>query len=76
MPLRPPRDAAMSSTISQDFDKNMHDDNNDHNISTQAFVPQFQNNSFHKMLYDELAPEDDSIKQLEQSLRSTNTVIY
>jgi len=26
------------------------------------------------MLYDELAPEDDSIKQLEQSLRNTDAV--
>lgn len=28
------------------------------------------------MLYDELAPEDDSIKQLEQTLRSTDAVIH
>lgn len=42
------------------------------------FVPEFHNNShsFHKILYDELAPEDDSIKQLEQSLRSTDMVIF
>lgn len=41
-----------------------------------TFVPEFHNNSFHSMLYDELAPEDDNIKQLEQTLRSANAVIY
>lgn len=88
MPLRPPRDAVASPTrISQnDFnnstqihnpDNDDNDDNHDnHNSSMEArFVPEFHNNSFHKILYDELAPEDDNIKQLEQSLRNTDTVI-
>jgi len=52
-----------------------HDDHNDHGASAQAsFVPKFHNNTFHRMLYDELAPEDDSIEQLEQSLRNTDPV--
>lgn len=57
--------------------KHNDNDNDDHNASMQAkFVPEFHNNSFHRMLYDELAPEDDNIKQLEESLRNTDTVTY
>lgn len=82
--LRRPRDPIVSPTrISQNnFNKNMQmqkhndNDNDDHNASMQAkFVPEFHNNSFHRMLYDELAPEDDNIKQLEESLRNTDTKI-
>lgn len=54
-------------------------DHDDHAASMQAkFVPEFHNNSFHQMLYDELAPEDDycHLEHLEQSLRNTDTVIY
>lgn len=79
VPLRPPRDSISSTKILRDgFNKSMqiHHDCNDRDTSMQAsFVPELHNNSFHTTLYDELAPEDDNIKQLEQSLRSTETVL-
>ncbi|KAG5330190.1 PSA4 protein, partial [Acromyrmex heyeri] len=75
-PLRPPR------ILQKDFDEmkihedEKHDCDDDHNASAHAnFVPNFHNSSFHRMLYDELAPKDDEIKQLEQSLRNTDSAI-
>ncbi|XP_071574232.1 uncharacterized protein [Temnothorax nylanderi] len=69
VPLRPPRDTSLSCVFLQDesFDKStqMHD-HDDHDTNIQAkFVPEFHTNSLHRMLYDEFAPEDDDIKQLE-----------
>jgi len=50
-----------------------HDYDDDHNAGARTT---FHNSSFHRMLYDELAPKDDEIKQLEQSLCNTDSVIY
>ncbi|KAG5319335.1 PSA4 protein, partial [Pseudoatta argentina] len=90
-PLRPPRyysiessedTAASTGILQKDFDEmkihedEKHDCDDDHNASAHAnFVPNFHNSSFHRMLYDELAPKDDEIKQLEQSLRNTDSAI-
>lgn len=52
-------------------------DSDDRNTGARpCFAPNIHDSSFHRMLYDELAPKDDEIKQLEQSLRNTNSVIY
>ena len=49
-----------------------HDYNDDHAGAHTTF----HNSSFHRMLYDELVPKDDEIKQLEQSLCNIDSVIY
>ncbi|KYN27737.1 hypothetical protein ALC57_02801 [Trachymyrmex cornetzi] len=74
--------AVSTGTLQKDFDKmkihedEKHDHDDDHTVGARAnFVPNFRNDSFHRMLYDELAPENDEIEQLEQSLRNTDTAI-
>ncbi|XP_011173087.2 uncharacterized protein LOC105205418 isoform X1 [Solenopsis invicta] len=79
IPLRPPRNfPSPIRDLQNDFNKSMqvHNDDNDDNerdTTTQAsFVPELPNNSFHT-LYNapDLAPEDDNIKQMKQSLQDT-----
>ncbi|XP_077278447.1 uncharacterized protein LOC143906310 [Temnothorax americanus] len=79
VPLRPPRDISLSCVFLPDesLDKStqMHD-HDDHGTNIQAkFVPEFHTNSLHRMLYDELAPEDDDIKQLEMEQPPRKNVI-
>ncbi|XP_024880955.1 uncharacterized protein LOC112460489 [Temnothorax curvispinosus] len=80
VPLRPPRDTSSSCVFSpnESFDKStqMDDHDDDHNTNIQAkFVPEFHANSLHRMLYDELAPEDDDIEQLEMEQPPRKNVI-
>ncbi|XP_018344884.1 PREDICTED: uncharacterized protein LOC108750121 isoform X2 [Trachymyrmex septentrionalis] len=70
--------AASTDILQKDFDEmKIHEDEKhdyDDNAGACAnFVPNFHNSSFNRMLYDELAPKDDEIKQLEQSLRNTDS---
>ncbi|KYN37713.1 hypothetical protein ALC56_07912 [Trachymyrmex septentrionalis] len=72
--------AASTDILQKDFDEmKIHEDEKhdyDDNAGACAnFVPNFHNSSFNRMLYDELAPKDDEIKQLEQSLRNTDSAI-
>lgn len=73
--------AASTSILQNDFDKmKIHEDekydSDDRNTGARpCFAPNIHDSSFHRMLYDELAPKDDEIKQLEQSLRNTNSPI-
>lgn len=74
-PLRPPRDATLSgrfcqggfveNTQTHDRD-NGHDDDDCYDEATaRAKYAKLRNDVFHRLLYNELAPEDDNIKQVE-----------